>query len=41
MNSLTIPHPPNASWMPPVDPNDEVQLSLYSYYRTLFNNNKP
>jgi hypothetical protein len=24
MNSNTIPHPPNASWMPPIDPNDEV-----------------
>jgi len=24
MYSGTIPHPPNASWMPPTDPNDEV-----------------
>lgn len=27
MNSNTIPHPPNSSWMPPIDPNDEVNLA--------------
>ena len=24
----TIPHPPNAAWMPPIDPNDEVKIFI-------------
>ena len=38
MNSNTIPHPPNSSWMPPIDPNDEVLPPLC---RIPSNNNKP
>ena len=28
MNSFTIPQPPNAAWMPPIDPNDEVLFHI-------------
>jgi hypothetical protein len=36
MNSNTIPHPPNASWMPPIDPNDEVKYKkILGYFRTI------
>lgn len=32
MNSFTIPQPPNAAWMPPIDPNDEVTNRMIKGY---------
>jgi len=30
MNFNFLPHPPNSAWLPPIDPNDEVSLAIYS-----------
>lgn len=39
MNSSTIPHPPNASWMPPIDPNDEVRNNSFLGYSITIRSN--